>query len=383
MLNEARTNEQTQSSLTDEIEKLKSQLAEAAAATAKAASPPASYLTNSSSALTAHQRVVDENTQLHGELSAARVHVERLETSLGDVRRQHESCEKKLTLERDSVSLLEHKLSQETHQCSTLRARVDDCEHLVAELRTSLSGETRRADDALAARDELEARLGETCAQLTEKSDELESLRRENAMWLEKTERDEARVKALEKEAFKLRFLIDDLNRDLEMKNAELARYESLVRSKELELGDVNDKLVSKEHMFRSKLEDYEKNRADLAALRLKYSELGASLNEQLSALNKHIAALTADKQALADQLDATKAELEQINKRPPPPPPQVETTDSGAAADSERVAMLRLENQALSVKYEAKVQYLEVEINTLRARIQKLLKVSVLLFLV
>jgi hypothetical protein len=43
---------------------------------------------------------------------------------------------------------------------------------------------------------------------------------------------------------------------------------------------------------------------------------------------------------------------------------------------DHEKAILEKLEAQAVNTKYEAKIQYLEVEIDTLRSKIRKLLKV-------
>ena len=43
---------------------------------------------------------------------------------------------------------------------------------------------------------------------------------------------------------------------------------------------------------------------------------------------------------------------------------------------DHERAVLKKIEHQALNTKYETKIQYLEVEIDTLRSKIRKLLKV-------
>jgi hypothetical protein len=42
---------------------------------------------------------------------------------------------------------------------------------------------------------------------------------------------------------------------------------------------------------------------------------------------------------------------------------------------DHEKVVLQKLESQALNAKYENKIQYLEVETDTLRSKIRKLLK--------
>ena len=44
---------------------------------------------------------------------------------------------------------------------------------------------------------------------------------------------------------------------------------------------------------------------------------------------------------------------------------------------DHEKAVLQKLEIQAANAKYENKIQYLEVEIDTLRSKIRKLLKVS------
>lgn len=46
------------------------------------------------------------------------------------------------------------------------------------------------------------------------------------------------------------------------------------------------------------------------------------------------------------------------------------------AELDQEKQALKKLETQALNAKYEMKIQYLEIEIDTLRSKIRKLLKV-------
>ena len=43
---------------------------------------------------------------------------------------------------------------------------------------------------------------------------------------------------------------------------------------------------------------------------------------------------------------------------------------------DQERLLLEKFEAQALNTKYEAKIQYLDVEIDTLRSKIRKLIKV-------
>ena len=161
-----------------------------------------------------------------------------------------------------------------------------------------------------------------------------------------------------------------NLKTDLDKKSTELNKFDSLVKSKEIELGKTNRLITNKEQAVQKKLEEYEKNKIELTELRTKYDDLRSNLEDKVIVLNKEIDRLNQDKEKLFQDLNEIKTKHSHCKES------NAQSIES--EIDHEKAVLQKLENQALNAKYETKIQYLEVEIDTLRSKIKKLLRENI-----
>ena len=119
---------------------------------------------------------------------------------------------------------------------------------------------------------------------------------------------------------------------------------------------------------MQKKLDDFEKTKLELSELRLRYAQLSTSLDEKVSLLNKEVERLNGDKEKLFVDLAELRAKHSHCREAS-----NAQLIES--EIDHEKAVLQKLENQALNAKYETKIQYLEVEIDTLRSKIRKLLR--------
>ena len=145
---------------------------------------------------------------------------------------------------------------------------------------------------------------------------------------------------------------LSETNSQLEVRNMEINQ----LKSKELN----RDKNIFKEN---------EKIRTELFTLQAKQTELISKHDEAIKELHDELKRNVTEKEKLIEDMNELKSK--QTNQRA--------NRSLGSfieqEIDHEKAVLQGIENQALNAKYETRIQYLEVEIDTLRSKIRKLLR--------
>lgn len=242
---------------------------------------------------------------------------------------------------------------------------------------------------------------------MQEKASEIEFLNRESNALQERANADEIRCKRVEAETAELRARLVEVQSELEKSRAEVSRLETAAAASvgTQTIGRASGRqwtTTTTTGVKRQQVDELDKTKRELTELRDKYAELSESVGGQVGTLNKEIERLNREKEHLALDLADLKAKYEralEINQRKGIfnflifdslsiklcflllfKDKKHEPGHYLSEHDQERILLEKLEAQTLNTKYEAKVQYLEVEIDTLRSKIRKLLKVCLLL---
>jgi chromosome segregation ATPase len=253
-------------------------------------------------------------------------------------------------------------LNQNDEKVIALTNQLSDYEKIIKELKDDLAARLTKENDYSTEIQNLNNKIADFAAQLKEKTSEIEFLNRENNSLQGKIGEEYLEHK-------KAKQFIEQINEELETKKRELTSIESKIKLKESEVNDIANTFNSNKETIKVKLEDYENNRTDLKNLQEKYKLLSNDLDTKVTRLTNEINRLNKDKEQLYNDLTELKS---QDNKKT--------TTKTSSEIldneiDREKAVLQRLETQAITAKYETKVQYLEVEIDTLRTKIRKLLK--------
>ena len=208
----------------------------------------------------------------------------------------------------------------------------------------------------------LHDKLNQFNVKLKENTSELERLCQENKLLQDRATADVSTIKLLDEDLVLHKKKCAGLNQELEAKTAELVRIEKLIAAKEKEFGATATKLLTSEETVKQKLEECVRHQQELSELQGKYAALSTDSTAKISSLTREIDRLNKEKDSLAQSFEQQLLAAKQ--------PTEVEVKQ-------EKIALKNLESQALNAKYESKIQYLEIEIDTLRSKIRKLLKVG------
>ena len=231
--------------------------------------------------------------------------------SLAELRKQIEVKENSLSESVRNESSLSQKLAETSEKLYVLNKKLEEQETSLKKLKVDFDCKTKLELELKADNQKINTKLSDFSAQLQEKLNEIEFLNRENNTLQERVNLDEAKLKANETEITKLKYKIDDLNCDIDFKNNEMAKIESLIVSKETEIGDFNKKLNSREMTIKWKLEEFERNRKELDSLRIKYVELSESMGDKVTGLSKEIDLVNKEKEQLQAELSELKCQNE------------------------------------------------------------------------
>jgi chromosome segregation ATPase len=197
----------------------------------------------------------------------------------------------------------------------TLVKQIVDFETQIASLKKEMDVKLKTSDQLTSENERLRACNEDLNTRLQEKISELEFLNRENNALTERMSADDVKIKTLEREKMKLKFKIDDLYNDLNNKNDELDKIEQSFKNKEMDLSSEKERIMSKEVFFKSKLEDYEQSKLDLANLRVKYADLAISSDEKIRALNTDLEKIGKEKEKVAKELIDLQTKHKQCSK--------------------------------------------------------------------
>ncbi len=212
--------------------------------------------------------------------------------------------------------------------------------------------------------------------QMNEKISEIEFLNRENNSLLERVNLDDKRINLANNELENYKNKILNLNSQLEFKLQDVARLEHNLKSKENELCNLNLKLNIKELDIKHKLDECDSHRLELNSLEAKYIILSTDLDSKVDELTKEIDRLKDDKEKMYLDLQELRAkhslyhhEFNNSNDKTS----VVQNQNANAQANNLR----NIELLATRTKYETKINVYELEINNLKAKIGKMLRVS------
>jgi chromosome segregation ATPase len=286
---------------------------------------------------------------------------------INEIKKTVEIKETNLNESLKKEKLINEKLEETSKKVVTLNKKIDEYESAFVQLKNDLVIKKDIEKELQGDNQRLNAKINDFSSQLKEKMSEIEFLNRENVSLQERINADEKRISLIDTEKNDLKQKLANLKTDLDKKSTELNKFDSLVKSKEIELGKTNKLITNKEQAVQKKLEEFEKNKIELSELRTKYDDLRLNLEDKVSILNKEIERLNKDKEQLFQDLNDIKAKHSHCKES------TAQLIEN--EIDHEKAVLQKLENQALNAKYETKIQYLEVEIDTLRSKIKKLLR--------
>ncbi len=236
---------------------------------------------------------------------------------IDELKKQIEAKAKSLSESQRAESSLNQKLAENTEKLNSLNRKLEESEQVYRKLKLDFDNKLKSEIDLKTENQRINTKFSDLSNQLKEKLSEIEFLNRENNTLQERVNLDEAKIKTQDEQIQKLKFRIDDLNFDIDVKNNEMAKIESLILSKETELGDFNKKLTNRELQIKWKLEEFERNRKELDVLRVNYADLNTKMNDKVNGLTKEIEALAKEKDQLNAELSELKTEHEKcMSKR-------------------------------------------------------------------
>jgi chromosome segregation ATPase len=219
-------------------------------------------------------------------------------------------------------------------------------------------------------------------SQLNEKISEIEFLNRENNSLLERIHVDEKRINITNSELENYKNKVLNLNSQLDLKMNEIMKFENIFKNKDTEIAGLNLKINVKEIDLKHKIDECEK-------LQLKYQNISSDLDSKVHELVVEIERLKSDKKKLSADLYELRTkhslnnsnhhhyqELNNDHKTIVSCPPATSIQNTSAAIHTNNLKNIEL--LATKTKFETKINVYELELNNLKAKIGKLLKVSI-----
>ena len=96
---------------------------------------------------------------------------------------------------------------------------------------------------------------------------------------------------------------IEQLTKELDVKNNEFKNIENLFNNKQEELIEANKKLSFKDQLIRDKVKECEACRQDLNDLQEKYNTLGSSTDDKIKKMTQQMEALSSEKDKIYHEL--------------------------------------------------------------------------------
>ena len=197
----------------------------------------------------------------------------------------------------------EEKYTDTRHKLYELESQIEDAEQVIIQLKSELDSKSTVETSLRSDTDHLNDKLNELSAQIKEKINEIEFLNKENNALQERVNSDESRLKLATEDVIKHKQKCDQLLSELDAKNDEFSKFENLIKNKEIELNEVNKKLVVRDQIIRDKVKECEICRYDLNDLQLKYNTLGSNTDERIKALTSELESLSVEKNKIYNEL--------------------------------------------------------------------------------
>lgn len=277
-----------------------------------------------------------------------------IELLINELNNKLNEKEKQMLDLQENENRLKNEIDSLNSRNNLLKMQIDNQEKLISELKMDIELKNNLTKELELDVQKLNIQINELYSQLNEKLNEIETLTKENSSLKERTNDGDKSIQKAHFEIESLKRKIDQLNGELDLKTKEINNIEMLIKSKENELGDFNLRLTVKEMAVKDKLEECERQRLNLIHYQEKYANLSAELDNKVVSLNMEIERLKKDKEKLNQDLIELRAKYHD--------------SPDGLA---------KFEINTLKAKYEAKVQYLELEGSQMKNKMNKLLKVS------
>jgi chromosome segregation ATPase len=314
----------------------------------------------------------DENKVLKGELeektdtlNKLQIEIQAKTSKINELNVLVEKKEAQLENTSKKEKNLIENLDAFSRQISELTKQIDMSESSIKHLKSEINMKNKIEMSLSEDTHKLNDKLTQLNLVLKEKTNQIDVLGQENKTLLDKFNSESMRCKAVENDLTQCKAKLSQLNKDLEVKSLELVSIENLIKSKENEFDNKSTKLFASEVSVKEKLEECIRNKQALQELKEKYELLGKDSETKVGSLTREIDRLNKEK----DELISSFEEL------------QLEHTKCASIKsvenENEKALLKKLELQAINSKYESKSQYLEIEIDTLRSKVRKLLKVN------
>jgi chromosome segregation ATPase len=242
-----------------------------------------------------------------------------------------------------------------------LKKQIEFNEINLEKLKADLNEKNKMEKNLIGDSENLNEKLFELSKNLGSKIDEINILNQKYKILQEKTVSDSFKMHTLEEDINFHKAQISSLNKDIDAKNIEIRKLEASLKSQETDLKRIDSKFTTVDKTVRSKFEEVNNGRQALFELQNKFDKLTDDTDAKVNTMSREIERLSGEKTKLKQAFD----NLNIIHEK----------CIAGRGEQSEKVVMKKLESQVLTAKYESKVQYLEIEIDTLRSKVRKLLK--------
>lgn len=228
-------------------------------------------------------------------------------------------------------------------------------------LKTDLNEKSKMENNLMSDAENLNDKLAELSKSLGAKTDEINTLNQKYKLLQERAVSDSSKMQTLEEDITFHKAQISSLNKDIDAKNVEIRKLETSVKSQEIDLKKVDSRFATVDKTVKSKMDEVNKDRQALLELQKKFDKLTEDTDTKVDTLTREMERISSEKTKLKQAFD----ELNIIHEK----------CSAVSGEQGEKAVLKKLESQVLSAKYESKVQYLEIEIDTLRSKIRKLLK--------
>lgn len=257
------------------------------------------------------------------------------------------------------------KSDDSTKTIHKLNKQIEINESNLQQLKAEISAKNTIEKSLITESETLHTKLKELTTSLESQSKEITQLNMENKNLEGKLNQDAEKSNKLDEDLTFHKTKLASLNKELDSKNTEIRKIEAQLKVQETNVKTAGLKVSQFDKSVRAKMDECSNDRRDLIALQEKYDASASEWETKVNSMSKEIERLSAEKLKLTEAFG-------QLNKL---------HTECGnnnlIGVESEKTVLKKLESQVLSAKYEAKVQYLEIEIDTLRSKVRKLLKVK------
>ena len=302
MNSEAKQNDETRTQLSTEIQQLREKLDD-------------KLIENKTNNLTDFDKLLRDSDQaeyftLKNDLEDKNTKISLLEHDADQKNELIETLKSEIELKETQLNEssrrekeFEEKYTDTRHKLYELESQIEDAEQVIIQLKFELDSKSTVETSLRSDTDLLHDKLNEFSVQLKEKISEIEFLNKENNALQERVNSDESKLNLATEDMAKHKHKCDQLLSELDSKNDEFSKFENLIKSKEIELNEINKKLVIRDQIIRDKVKECETCRYDLNDLQIKYNTLGSTTDERIKSLTNELDSLSIEKNKIYNEL--------------------------------------------------------------------------------